>query len=151
VIAFAIAHWRILSAIGGALALVGLVIGFIAWIDHNASQRTKDQIETARVMAENQMRSDLRQSEQRLATTIGAIANQVHALDTSLDERSRTIIRPTLVREINRETRLSDPAAGITDGVRQELNRVLPPVACAARADGGIRCTLPDADASGDK
>jgi len=127
------------------------VVGVIWWIDSSAAERTRDEIETARVRAENQLRSDLRQTEQRLAGTIQQIAAQVGAQISTLETRHETIIKPTLVRELTRETRLSDPSAGITDGVRAQLNRSLPPVACATRPDGGISCALPDAGPAGDE
>jgi len=130
-----------------ALVIVA-VLGAVRWIDHHAAARTRGEIEAARARIEASVRSDLRRSEQRLAITMGALARQVHALDDALAERSRTDIRPMLTRELTRETRLSDPALGISDGVREQLNRAIPPVACAARPDGAIRCAMPDAGAA---
>lgn len=130
------------------IALAAL-LGAILWIDRNAATRTRAQIETARIMSENQLRAELRRSEQRLAGSIGAIGTRVTGQIDALDARHATIIQPTLIRELTRETRFSDPAAGITDGVRAELNRALAAVACAPRPAGGLVCTLPDAAAAG--
>lgn len=127
------------------------ILGAIWWIDDAAADRTRRQIETARVKTEIQLRSDLRRTEQRLASGIHDIGAQVDAQIATLETRHQTIIKPTLVRELTRETRFSDPAAGISDGVRAQLNRSLPPIACAPIAGGGIRCALPDAGAADDE
>lgn len=148
---FILRHQQVIGAIALALSIAGAVAGFIWWIDSNAAERTRGQIEAARMKSQIALRSDLRQSEQRLAGTIHQIAAQVGAQIETIESRHQTIIRPTLVRELTRETRLSDPAAGITDGVRAQLNRSLPPVACSARPAGGIRCTLPDARSADDQ
>lgn len=128
--------------------VIAAILCAVLWIDRNAAERTRGEMEAARARIEASVRSDLRRSEQRLAMTMGALAGQVRALDDALAERSRTDLRPALIRELTRETRLSDPALGLSDGVREQLNRAIPPVACAARADGGIRCALPDAGAA---
>lgn len=144
-------NWARLLPLLPYLALAGAVLGAIWWIDDNAADRTRHQIEAQRLKGEVQMRSDLRRTEQRLSEGIHRIGAQVDAQIAALDARHQTIIKPTLVRELTREKRLSDPAAGITDGVREQLNRSLPPVTCTATAGGGIRCALPDAGTARDQ
>lgn len=124
--------------------VVALIAGLIWWIDDNAADRTRDQIAAQAAQAEIRLRADLRTFEGRLGDKIALNGAQVSGQISDLGALHRTIIQPTLIKELSRETRMSDPAAGITDGVRKELNRALAAVACAPRPDGGIRCTLPE-------
>jgi hypothetical protein len=125
--------------------VIGVIAGVVWWIDDNAADRTRSEIESQLAKAKIDHLKDLRESEQRLVNVLNKNAVQVSAQLNDLDTRHRTIIQPTLIKELTRETRLSDPAAGITDGVREQLNRSLPPVSCTSTAGGGIRCALPDA------
>jgi len=126
------------------IAIVLAVLAGVAWIDHNAAARTRDQIESASIKIENKVRSDLRQSEQRLAGGIGGVDKTVRDQVGSIGAVHTTIIQPTLTKELSRETRFSDPNVGISDGVREQVNRSLATVSCTPRPDGGIVCTLPD-------
>lgn len=125
--------------------LVILAIGFaIWWIDDNAADRTRAQIEQAATKIENQTRSDLRKSEQRLAIKLGEIGASYEAGRTII-ERTRTELQPIITREIIREPRLSDPDAGITERMREAINGARALSTCARGTAGGIVCPLPDA------
>lgn len=131
-------HWRIPVA----LALAATLAGVIAWVDHRTARRTEAQLRATQLMIENRMRADLRRSEARLAGTIAALAADYEQSRTVI-ERTRTIVQPIVTREIVREPRLSDPAAGLTPGLFDAINRARATGACAAAAAGGIRCPLP--------
>lgn len=144
-IAFVFKHWRI----AGALSLVGAMIGFTAWIDHTAAARTRDQIEAARARLQVQIRDEVRRSEQQLAGAISELASDYERGRTVI-ERTRTIIQPTVTREITLEPRLSDPASGLTPGLLAAVNRARATGACTAAAPGRIVCPLPEPAAVAD-
>lgn len=138
-----------------SLALIIGAIGGIAWrIDHNAGERMRNELAQQATRIENKVRSDLRQSEQRLALSMQKLGAEYQAGRHVIDN-TRTIIKPTVTREIIREPRLSDPAAGLTDGLLGAVNRARTALGpCAATAGGGIRCPVPapgDSDGSDDR
>lgn len=103
--------------------LIGALILFGIWkIDQNGYSRAKRQAEAA-----EQKRVEM---ERRLNEKISAAARDaVAAIDRntvdrlgSIDVTERTIVQPTIVKEIQRETRLSDPAAGLTPGLLRAVN-----------------------------
>lgn len=95
-------------------------LAFAVWkIDQNGYERAE------RHAAEREARivEEVRQMEKRIAEQISEIDSDLAAQTSTIDATERTIIVPTLTKEIARDPRFSDPAAGITDSVRNELNR----------------------------
>lgn len=129
------------------IAAAAAVLGLVWWLDHRGYQRARADIAADAARIESRIRSDLRRSEQRLTDRLAAIDGNVAARIADVDTLHRTVIQPTVVKELTRETRYSDPAAGISDSLRAEINRALAAVACAPAADGGIVCALPAASA----
>lgn len=137
--------WKRLRPFLPHIAIAGLLGLVVWWIDHQGYQRARDDADRRAAKLENVLRSDLRQSEARLAGTIMETAGKTRATIDAIDLRSTTIIKPTITKEIAREARLSDPALGLSDGLRAAVNRALPPVTCGAPAPGRLECSLPDA------
>lgn len=110
----------------GAVALVG---GAVWYIDHRGFERAESEAaarETERKLMQAELKIELqkmiRDSELVMAAKVMESDERlVRSLD-NIDQVNRTIIQPTLTREIRNEARLSDPNAGITDGVREALN-----------------------------
>lgn len=122
--------------------VIATVLGAIVWIDDNAADRTRGQIEAEGLRIEAKVRADLRATEAKLSTDIGAIGDKVTADSGKVEQLHRTVIQPTIIKEMSHEVRYTDPAAGIPDSVREQINAALTAVACTARADGGIQCAL---------
>jgi hypothetical protein len=118
--------WKVAPYIGAIL----LLIGAVWYIDHRGFERAEAQAtarenerkqllaEFNRVMAEKT--KNLEGSMQTAITQSDAMV--VKAL-TGLDITNKTIIQPTLMKEIQSETRFTDPAAGLTVGMQESLNR----------------------------
>lgn len=133
------------------IAALAAVVAVIMWLDHRGYRRARTEMAAASVRAEARIRTDLRQSEQRTAERLAEVERAAVDRIAGLDQIHRTVIQPTVIRELSHETRYSDPASGISDGLRAEVNRALAAVACSPAADGGIVCTLSDARSARDE
>ena len=120
--------WLIKYLPYGILAV--LIVGGLWYVDHGGYKRAENEA-TAR---DNARKADLLKVEALLIEQTrlieGSMQSSINQSDamivrqlSNLDLTNKTIIQPTLTKEIRREVRLSDPAAGITDIMRQELNR----------------------------
>ena len=127
------------------IAAVTAILGVLWWLDHRGYERARADMAGQAARLESRLRVELRESERRLGDRMVAIDRDVSARIAGIDQMHRTVIQPTLVKELNRETRYFDPDRGISDSLRAEVNRALAAVACAPAADGGIVCALPDA------
>lgn len=118
--------WKVFPYIAGALALLGAVW----YIDHRGYQRAKDQDK----LAEQQRKTELAQFELAMAKQVQGLQESMQTAinnsDSNLIDRmngiqtvNKTVIQPTLTKEIQSEKRFTDPTAGITDGMLRELNR----------------------------
>lgn len=110
----------------GAVLLVG---GAVWYIDHKGYQRAEQEAEareTERELIQSEMSLEfaemLREQESRMTTLVNEADQRLLTAFNNIDHTDKTIIQPTLVREIQRETRFSDPAAGISDGMRGAIN-----------------------------
>lgn len=118
--------WKVFPYIAAAAALIGAVW----YIDHKGYQRAKHEEE----LADAKRKADMAEFERLLAIKVKGIEDSMQtAINTSdanvlsrmssIDTVNKTIIQPTLTKEIHSETRFTDPSAGITDGMLRELNR----------------------------
>lgn len=139
---------RILPYVGFALAL-GLAVWYI---DHRGYERAqaeaeRDKLEESLTRAEaeqllaQQIRVWEEKLDEKLAESDARLAQRIGQIETV----NRTIIQPTLEREIRSETRFSDPALGITDGMLRVLNqaRALSGGSCPAGTDPATCSSLP--------
>lgn len=110
--------------------VVAITLGGLWYVDHRGYQRA----EVEATLRDTQRQLDLSHFNNRLAEQTRTLENSMQtAISNSdanlaqrlsrLDIANKTIIQPTLTKEIRREVRFTDPAAGITDIMRQELNR----------------------------
>jgi hypothetical protein len=133
---------RFLPPIGIALAVVGAVW----WIDRQGYERALADREARDVKLLDQMRRDLRQSEQRIAMSIDAIGDHYETQRSAL-ARAGATLQPIIAGETDYAPRLADPAAGLTSGLLDAVNRARAAGPCAATASGSIACALPAAPA----
>jgi len=118
--------WKIAPYLGGALALLAAVWyldhrGYSRAMEEAKARETERKLQAAefdRILGEKvqvlqgSMQESINDSDMRLLSQMG-----------EMETVNRTIIKPTLIKEIQSETRFSDPDAGITDGMLRELNR----------------------------
>jgi hypothetical protein len=141
--------WVIKYAPYGILAVL-LVVG-LWFVDHNGYKRaqTQDQLQTERdnnlrlqvknwmqqqvSIFEREMQIKVNESDQKLAERIDAI-----------NVEERTIVQPTIQREIRNDPRLSDPSLGLSDSLWGALNvsRERGSHPCITLADGSATCSL---------
>lgn len=133
------------------IAALAALLAAIWYLDHRGYERARRDAAADAALMENKVRSQLRQTERRLAGRIDAIDRGVADQIAGIDATHRTVIQPTIMKELSRETRYGDPAAGISDGLRTEVNRALQTVACSPTPAGGIVCALPDASPAGEQ
>lgn len=127
-----------LPHIGAALA----ILGAIWWIDHQGYQRATRDAELRDAKLRSALQADLRAVEQGLTQKLAAIDAGTARTRAGI-EATRNVVQPAIMREMTREIRFSDPAAGISDGLRAAIDRARAAVACTATPDGGIVCALP--------
>jgi hypothetical protein len=124
------------------LAIALALLGAIWWLDHQGYERARREAEARDLKLRTELQVDLRQVEQALSGQLAAI-DAVTARTSTGIAQTRTILQPTLMKELTREARYADPDAGISDGLRAAIDRARGAVACAPAPDGGIVCTLP--------
>lgn len=121
---------------------VAAVLGAMWYLDHRGYQRAKADAEHERLVNKQAVQAIVSASEKSMLDRLGEIDTDTAARVNTIQTINRTIIQPTLTKELTRETRFADPLAGMSDGVRAEINRARN-LSCAPRLDGGIECPLP--------
>lgn len=141
--------WKVAPYLGGAIALILAVW----YIDHRGYARAEakaklEKAEAAKAQLElrNYINQRVNTTEGMLADIVTQVDQRLHTRLSELDIENRTIVQPTLVREIQSNARFSDPQLGITDGMFQAINkaRAASSGSCARLPDGGIRCSMPE-------
>ena len=119
-----IALWPVLSRFWPYLAGAAVIIAAVVWIDARGAQRARDE----RAVAD--------------AVLFAKIDKRLDRIDATLSDRiasinhTETIVKPTLIREINSAPRYRDPAAGINADMLRQLNTARA-ASCPIGADCG--------------
>ena len=129
---------RLLPQIGICL----FVIATLWWIDRQGYRRAMADRDARDARMLEQLRVQLRATEQRLAIEIDALGNSYEAQRLAI-AKTRSALRPIIVQEATHAPHLSDPAAGVTPGLLDAINRARAAGACAATTAGGIECAVP--------
>ncbi len=137
-----------LKLFGPHIAIALALGGAIWYLDHQGYQRATRDAEARDLKLRTDLQADLRGVEQALSQKLAAIDADTASARAGI-ATARTIIQPTIVKELTRETRYSDPAAGLSDGLRAAVDRARAALACTSAPDGGISCALPAAAPSG--
>lgn len=135
-----------------ALFLVATILGGVWFIYSKGAEAAENKAkarhqEELRLHAEmvgkalNKLQTDL---TGKLDVTYGKLSNRLSDIDTV----EKTIIKPTLIKEIQNDSRLSDPSFVLSDGVRDSINKARAESACPERATGGDCATLSRAPAA---
>ena len=136
----------------GAAALALLAV--VWYIDRQGYKRAEDEAALERSIARTaKLEADQRQIaitqdfEGKLRSMAAAFDRRLGQQLAELDVQNRTIIQPTLTREIRNDPRQSDPADGITDGMLRSINQARslswPSGSCITNPDGSATCSLP--------
>lgn len=112
-----------LRAYGVHIAIALAILGGLWWVDHRGYSRGQADAEAARLERLEQTRELVKaidvKLDQRLSHIETNLAGQLAAIDTE----ERTIVTPTITREILSDPRLSSPACAVSDSLLRELNR----------------------------
>ena len=135
----------------GAVLLVGIAV---AWIDHRGYKRAetaadlaKQRDENNRLTMRNWMLQQMAHFHHRLQESVQKSDQNLNDHLSRLDVVEKTIIQPTITREINNgPARLTDPDAGLTDGLLRIINfsRARSGSPCITQPDGSATCELPE-------
>jgi len=134
--------------------VAALALAAAVWfIDHQGYQRaeTQNKLAQARQDAVNlklqgMLNEDKKAAEAKMQTFLTGVDQKLHDQLSNLDIENKTIVQPTLTKEIKSEVRFTDPNAGISDGMLRVLNKARSASnssPCAATADGGVTCPVP--------
>lgn len=135
------------------LPYLGIVLAVLAgvwYLQHIGYQRAQRDRDAADAKLRIAIQADLRSFEQN---AIAREAKRGNELDARLSTIAHSAAqgRDRIIKEMTHEIRFTDPALGIPDSVRAEINRALTASACSAAADGSIRCAVRDGDGAGEQ
>jgi hypothetical protein len=130
-----------LKALPYVLAIAAL-FGAVKYLEHVGAKRAEQQHKLEQLEADKRMLIEV----QAIGAAIGhgvALADQKNAERlASIETTNRTIIQPTLTKEIASDPRLSNPDLGITDGLRSAIDAARD-LSCRPGAAGSVVCPLP--------
>jgi hypothetical protein len=110
---------RFLPYIGAILAILAAV----AYIDHKGYQRAKQAAELERAQDAIVALNLQRTITAGLAVAVSKVDTQTAAALGNIDVTSRTIIQPTIRREIVKNSRYSNPESGISQEIMDAINQ----------------------------
>lgn len=117
--------WKVAPYVGAVLAL-----GAAVWyIDHRGFKRAEAEAaarENAERLQEQRLviliKTMTSESERRMQSFVDTQNTQLAQALGQIETTSRTVVQPTLVREIANDSRFSDADRGITDGMLGAIN-----------------------------
>ncbi|MES2783007.1 MAG: hypothetical protein V4657_09440 [Pseudomonadota bacterium] len=133
------------------LLFIGTILGGVWFIYDKGANAAEAKAEARQAKADiahkeavdaalNKLQTDL---DKKLGNGFASVNSRLGQIDVT----ERTIIRPTLIKEIQNDPRLSDPDFVLPDGVRRAINAARIESACPERATGGDCGTLSRAPA----
>jgi hypothetical protein len=102
--------------------LAALVLG-VWYIDHRGYQRAKHHYEEAEAKAQQRADELARRIEKTLTDKLAEMDQRTAQRISAIDVEERTVVMPTITREIRNDPRLSDPSSSISDGLLGALNQ----------------------------
>lgn len=128
-------------------AVVLLVLAGVAWIDHRGYERATRDAEMRQQADAILLGRQLAKLQGSLVESVGQVGRDVTIKLDGIETVNRTIIQPTIMKEIASDPRYSDPDAGISAGMLDALNaarRLSDPT--AAGRGNSITLPVPPAD-----
>lgn len=134
-------------------AMVGLVLGGLWYVDHRGYKRAEDEAKLEQALARTEkLEADQRQIaitrkfETGLQDMVSRMDKNLSTHLSDIEVTNRTIIQPTLTKEIRNAPAQSNPDLGITDGMLRSINQARtlswPSGSCTTLADGSATCQL---------
>lgn len=142
----------ILKLLPYAAGIAGLIAA-VVYINHEGYKRAEAHYEKEKADADlRQAKADKREEkfsrdlEQKIQLALNANDEKLSNRIGSINTVEKTIVQPTLIKEIHREARFSDSTVGITDGMRQAINsaRSTSDPACTAATNRPATCSVSD-------
>ena len=131
------------------LLFIGTILGGVWFIYDKGADAAEAKAEARQAKADIAHAKAVTDALDRLQTDLDAkLGNGFASVNSrigEIDATERTIIRPTLIKEIQNDPRLTDFA--LSDGVRRAINAARVESACPERATGGDCGTLSRAPA----
>lgn len=134
---------KIFIGLGLVLALIAALYG-VYQKGHRAGE---DETKAATAELQSIVNREVRASERRMADLINQRDVKLAQKIDEIDVTNQTVVQPRLEREIRSEIRFSDPASGITDGMREALNSARR-LSCTPAPDGAVTCPLSPAEST---
>lgn len=104
------------------IAFAALLLFGIWKIDQNGYSRAGRDAERIELREKQREAELVRRIETMLTRKLGEIDRNTGERIAAIDSLERTIIQPAIVKEIARDPRYSDPAAGISRGMLDAIN-----------------------------
>lgn len=137
---------KIYAIAGGAILAIAIILGGVWFIYSKGEAAAEAKAEARAAKQEKAIAKKVGEAIDKLQTDLETkLDTDFDNLDTrigEIDATERTIIRPTLIREIQNDAKLADPNFTLPDGVRNILNKARAESACPERATGGDCATL---------
>lgn len=131
------------------IALAAALLGAIWYLDHQGYQRAQEDAKFERMVTAIMIDNFVDQLGEDLRAEISTIDRNLAGRISDIDLSER-IILPDIEKEVRNENRLRDPKLGITDVMRNAINRARGESACAAGTSGGDCVDMPAARAAGE-
>lgn len=129
--------------------IVAAVLLGVWYLDHRGYERATKDRDAADAKLHAAIQKDILAFERRSGARENARAGETRATLETI-ARNTAAGQTRIIKEMTHEVRFTDPVLGIPERVRDEINRPFAPSPCARLADGGIRCSVPDAGAVGE-
>lgn len=124
--------------------LAALALAAAVWyIDKQGYKRAKQETELQNAVTAIIVAKNMRKLEDGLSANMSDLDKGLSDKIGSLEVFSKTIIQPTIVKELANDPRYSNPDAGLSVSLLNALNSARTASACTSRVDGGIECALP--------
>lgn len=124
------------------LAALALVVA-VWYIDKQGYKRAKQEAEFQNAVTAIIIAKNMRKLEDALSANMTDLDKGLSDKINSIELLNKTVIQPTIVKELANDPRYLNPDAGISISLLDALNSARTASACTARPNGGVECSLP--------
>lgn len=124
-----------------ALLFTATILGGV-WLIYSKGEQSAENAAKARHQEELRLHAQmvgraLDSLQTELTDKLDQTYGDLNVRLNDINKAENTVIKPTLIKEIQNDSRLSDPDFVLTDGVRDAINAARAQSACPERATGG--------------